>query len=366
MTRLFGAYRCTVCNCVPNIGWVYTCTQDLDGALQLSTGRDNLVGEGNHRTAVQEKNGRGAGQLSEWIVRAIEDGHYTAEQIEIMRAQKRRVKETIKELEASFQKEYGQTTPKSILETTLALPSKAPTSLLSSPVIVEESEKQPTPHTSEQEARSKIKLFPECRWTCCLTCRPVCRDRSWQSLDGVITMDREGPTGVDFFNRKVTDVKTARNLGLRMTSLMLGPFENAMAGLDGEDETFAYRQLGDTDEEDEEVEENNSSKGFRASVKRAFRGMLMSQRRHSRSSSVSRKSETKSKEQETQEDSEFDIGLWHEMNDQVLREAADVRLPGKDGMDGLSFEEGEVEVEDGVAVTEEAVDLGTADIIMSV
>ena len=46
--------------------------------------------------------------------------------------------------------------------------------------------------------------------------------------------------------------------------------------------------------------------------------------------------------------------------------ASHIKLPGHDGHDGLDAQAEEVDVEDGVAVTEEAVDIGTADIIMSV
>ena len=64
--------------------------------------------------------------------------------------------------------------------------------------------------------------------------------------------------------------------------------------------------------------------------------------------------------------SEWNVGLWKDLNDELLHEASNVPLPGHDGMDGLGGEEGEIEVEEGVAVTEEGVDLGMADVIMSV
>ncbi|KAL9018583.1 MAG: hypothetical protein Q9185_004099 [Variospora sp. 1 TL-2023] len=107
------------------------------------------------------------------------------------------------------------------------------------------------------------------------------------------------------------------------------------------------------------------SKGFRDSVKRAFKGMLISRKRDSGSSKYSRGSSRK-KRIPDDGSAEFDLSLWRELSEELLREAARIPLPGHDGKDGLEAEEDEVEVEDGVAVTEEAVDLGTADIIMSV
>ncbi len=115
-----------------------------------------------------------------------------------------------------------------------------------------------------------------------------------------------------------------------------------------------------------DAKNESDSKGFRDSIKRAFRGMLSSSRRdpdHSINNSRLRRKARLNKEEE--DGVEFDMGMWHYLNNELLKDASGVPLPGHDGMDGLNHEEGEVEVEDGVAVTEEGVDLGTADIIMS-
>ena len=88
-------------------------------------------------------------------------------------------------------------------------------------------------------------------------------------------------------------------------------------------------------------------------------------RRPSKSSQTSRRLKCES-EIEEEDGADFDMGMWNELNDELLEEASDVQLPGHDGMDGLDHEMGEVEVLDGVSVTEEGVDLGAADIIMSV
>ena len=70
-----------------------------------------------------------------------------------------------------------------------------------------------------------------------------------------------------------------------------------------------------------------------------------------------------------QEDVESDLGLWRDRNSSgLLAHATRTRLPGQDGTDGLDIETGggEVIVDNGIAVTEEAVDLRSADIIMAV
>lgn len=108
------------------------------------------------------------------------------------------------------------------------------------------------------------------------------------------------------------------------------------------------------------------SKGFRDSVKRAFKGMLMSSRkRDSWSSKYSKRSARKMDVPEN-DDAELDLGLWKELSEELLREAAAIPLPEHDGNDGIETADGKVEAEEGVAVTEEAVETGTADIIMSV
>ena len=129
--------------------------------------------------------------------------------------------------------------------------------------------------------------------------------------------------------------------------------------------TISPAALADTVDISDETEPE--SRGFRDSMKRAFRGMLPSRKRDSTSSRSSSRSPRRARYTEDEDDGvEFDMGLWQRLNNELLQQASGVPLPGHDGMDGLSHEEGEIEVEDGVAVTEEGVDLGTADIIMSV
>lgn len=366
MTRLFGAYRCYICNCIPDIGWIYICTQDHESAPQPTSAMGTSMAEIEHPAANSEEDRRAADQLSGWIVKAIENGHYTVEHVELLEAQKRRVNETITALEQSLRIEHGHVT--------LSLPSGAPTSLPSVETnrrpplrtLTDVAEAKSTLPVAEQLARLKINLFPECSWSCCHTCRPTYRDRSWQSLEGVLASNPTEYVSTDLGERRVTDVKVARNLGLRKPRLIFDSFDDLRTETSEEDGGVSLgNHIRQTDGESEEQEGNESSVGFRASVKRAFRGMLISRRRHSSSSGISKKSKRRASKEEGQTE-EFDVRLWNEMNSQLLQDAVEVRLPGEDGLDGLDFKEGEVEVEEGVAVTEEAVDLRTADIIISV
>lgn len=114
-----------------------------------------------------------------------------------------------------------------------------------------------------------------------------------------------------------------------------------------------------TDVADANVEPE--SRGFRESMKRAFKGMLVN-----RAGSVRSVRKRKARESTSDVDAaEFDMGLWKELNDELLHEASSVPLPTNSCVDELSDAMEEADIE-GVAVTEEAADLNAADIIMSV
>ena len=317
-----------------------------------------------HPAATGDKDDMAADRISGWIVKAIEDGHYTVEQIELLTAQKRKVNETIAALEQSLQFQNGHIASSSQAGASTSLLSVKTNQRPPLRTFAELLEPKRTLPVAEQPTTLRTNIFPECRWSSCHTCRPTFRDRAWQSLEGVLARNTPEQVSTAYGERRVTDVNIARKLGLRKPHTTFDSFEDLRSETSEEDDgVFHGRPSGRTDGEGEGQEDD--SKGFRTSVKRAFRGMLMSRRRYSDSSSVGKKSWRKSSN-DGGETEDFDVGLWTEMNSQLLREAAEVRSPGGAGMDGHEFEEGEVEVKEGVAVTEEAVDLGMADVIISV
>jgi len=364
MTRLFGGYRCNVCHCIPEIGWIYTCTQDTESAPQPTTAMGTSMAENEHAAAIPEKIIRAADQLSVWVVEAIKNGHYTVEQVELLEAQKRRVNDTVAALEQSLHLEHRDVTLDSPPGASTSLPSVETDTLTSVQTVTDDAKTRSTLSVAEQLARVRMDLFPECRWSCCHTCRPMYRDRSWQSLEGVLASNTAEHISTNFGERRVTHINIARNLGLRKPRRIFDCFEDLRTVTSEEDGGVSPgRHVGQTGGEGEEQEGDESSIGFRASVKRAFRGMLMNRRRHSYSSGIRKKSKRRSSKQGVEME-ELDGNLWSEMSNQLLRDTAEGQLPGEGGMDDLELKE--VEVEEGVAVTEEALDLGTADIIISV
>ena len=351
----------------------------------------------------QEKEKMEPTKLKPWMEKAIEDGHYTEEHISIMKAQKQKVRDTIAAAEKAFGEYQRPAIPS---QPTTSEPEKCNTSTspeesatspsidaslhLPFPVITEV---QNTPNnlSAEQSPPAKsiqldlppvpsfpgvqvtLRMLPKCSYMCCQRCRPTFQDRCFQHLEDIL--NRTGPfPNIDLAtdNRPIADAAVVRKLGLyKPKTKRMRTYVNMGVCEDKEEQNSGYgsplqRMRYSLDGNSKENNDGDqASKGFRESVRRAFRGMMTSRRRPSKSSQTSRRSKRESQIQE-EDGEDFDMGLWKELNDELLEEASDVQLPGHDGMDGLDHEVGEVEVMDGVSVTEEGVDLGAADIIMSV
>ncbi|MCJ1466578.1 hypothetical protein MMC07_005198 [Pseudocyphellaria aurata] len=378
MGRLYGPYTCSVCQRPPPLlGWLYSCTQDDDQRIS----RDNGLAE----TASVDVNGiRGsvipderikvqpavATKLNPWVEKAIQEGKYTLEQITKLRAQRQKVVDAI-----AASEDYIQNHPENVSNILPQLSTSTSPS-------IDASTSHPPPSTPQGQYSKELEppftgagpqpkpsMFPVCKLRYCQPCRPTFRDRTWMKFEDAFSTDSPIPT-IDFEhdNRPISRVDLVRKLGLRK------PRRSRHRSLDSAKRysmnltrqllpsslhnRLSTNSIPSHETPDQETEPE--SKGFRDGVRRAFRGML----RHRRRTSMSTRSSGKGKQ--GWDDAEFDIGLWRDLNEELLQEASSVPLPGHDGMDGLGTEEGEMEVEEGVAVTEEGVDLGTADIIMLV
>lgn len=349
-------------------------------------------------------------KLKPWMEKAIEDGHYTDEQICIVKAQKQKVKDTIAAAEKAFE-EYQHPAP--IREPTNLEPEGCNTSTSSSesptspsidasmhlpfavinevqcPPKTQPDKKSPPSNRTLLDAlppvpsipgiQITLRMVPKCSYMCCQRCRPTFQDRCFQHLEEIL--HRAGPDpSIDFAkdNRPLANPAVVRKLGLyRPKTKRTRTFvdkgicedkEGNYTGYGSPLKRMQYSLDGYSKEKgkDHTNDGEQASKGFRESVRRAFRGMITTRRRRpSKSSQTSRRTKRESQIQE-EDGVDFDMGLWKELNDELLQEASDVQLPGHDGMDGLDHEVGEVEVMGGVSVTKEGVDLGAADIIMSV
>lgn len=377
MGRLYGPYTCSVCQRPSQLlGWLYSCTQDDDQRISGDNGLAKITStgvDGINGSAIPDESGKVqpalATNLNPWVEKAIQEGKYTPEQIATLRAQRQKVVDAIAATE-----DYIQNHPENVsnilppLSTITSTSIDASTSLPHPSTPQEQYGKELKPPSAGAGPQPKPSIFPVCKLRYCQPCRPTFRDRTWMKFEDVFSTDSPIPT-IDFEhdNRPISRVDLVRKLGLRE------PRRSRHRSLDSAKRysmnltrqllpsslhnRLSTNPIAPHESPDQGTEPE--SKGFRDGVKRAFRGMLMRRR-----TSMSTRPIGKGKQ--GWDDVEFDIGLWMDLNDELLHEASSVPLPGHDGMDGLGTEEGEMEVEEGVAVTEEGVDLGTADIIMSV
>ena len=384
MERLHGDFTCNVCSRFSSFGWVYCCTQD-----------DPPGSRPPHNSISETTNSPPTAKLSPWIEKAIEDGHYTPEQIDKLRAQKQHVVDTARLAIHQFeQSQSNAANPLSQTPTTLQSVDANPH--LPFPVINEVQEPAaagPPTAGAKLVQQSKLRMFPFCKFCACQLCRPTHRDRAWQSFDDIFQKDQEIPfIHYEDSNRPLASASILRKIGLRPPRLPKRPLlrsldsraiysRNQKGKFVLNDKHESSRESADpagssADIADMRVEPE--SKGFREGMKRAFKSMLMTRRSSSRSL---RKRKARDGTDSTDENTvEFDMGLWTELNDELLREASAVPLPGKDSIERLTKDVARMEVGStggvagvagstgvgGVAVTEEAADLGTADVIMSV
>lgn len=380
MERLYGPYSCSVCQRPSQLfGWLYSCTQDDRRSVSWDNGLAKTAGmdaEGVHENSIREETIKEqpalAPSLNPWVENAIQEGQYTLEQVATLRAQRQKVVDAIAAAE-DFIKNHPEDVSNSLppLSAVKSSSIDASTSLPNPPTAEVQDRKELEQPRAVTASQPKPSMFPFCKLRYCQNCRPTFRDRTWIKFEDVFTRDSHIPA-IDFEHdkRPISRVDLVRKLGLRelrpsrpsrlsfhnarrySVNLTRQLLPNSLHNRLSANLTGPYDSPGQGTEPE--------SKGFRDGMKRAFRGMLMYRRRSSTStrSSLTGKGGL--------EDIDFDIELWRDLNDELLREASNIPLPGHDGMDGLGTEPGEMEVEEGVAVTEEGVDLGTADIIMSV
>ena len=437
LRRHYGAYRCTHCNFISRFGWVYHCNQDHETEQRLArlsnveepTSSD-LEKPSSDETIDNNTNATKP-QLSAWIEQAISQGQYTAEQTVLMRKQRQKVLDCIAATEAALTKEQQEqqvqkepmeqdelatpvvstmardSYPVSILFRRNSALIPEATSVLEQPVI------QPSPHGS---SATTSKHSQECTYTSCQFCRPTMRDRAWQSFGNIFEItDVEAVMDQTMAERPVSDFNNVLRIGLRKKRPRLRTFDSKGVPFVDNHGMYPLSRCSSHDVklEDEGYESGEirltRSRGFRATLRRAFRGLVKT-----RSSSRSSKRSDKSKNSEESEysktsslstewSSRQDEGTNSYGNtpvdsdeDMILLQAMRTELPAnnddKDDIESLkdisfllkdvpslpkdgagstmtsieSLKDGVVHVDHGIAVTEEAINLGTADIITQV
>ena len=361
VARVYGPYCCSICHRPSRFGWLYQCTQDEQHDEVSATATSDLEPENDTSGYNTPKDSTNATKLSPWIEKAIQEGHYTPDQIFLMRVQRQNVVQSIAAAEDYMMEHPELNSPPATHPSAITLTAKLKGLLPDRNRSEIQAVKEPEPSTDTVNLRCAFKppVFPGCKFRYCQICRPTFRDRAWIKFDDIFAESCVSAINFDHDDRPISLLNLVSNLGLRESRLprsQHGPKRHILPiGL-------YHRQTISTDVLRTESERNS----FRRGVMRAFRGMLMSGRRSSRSRSrpASRRGTQMTKGVDTVNG--CDLGLWRSLDDEMLQLAASVHLPGHDGMDGLGNENAEIEVEDGIAVTEEGVDLGAADVIIQV
>jgi len=386
MTPLYGDHRCAHCYRPSRLGCVYSCTQDeythtatLDemneGMKELNVDECSDTDGQNERVALE------AVKLKPWMEQAILEGRYTPDQVTILRAQRLKVINSIAAAEYEFAQHHkpAPTPPRST-----SLPT-APTYDRALPITVSQDT------TEEAEVKEPVvtdesipvpKLVSDCEYKTCQVCRPISRDRAWQRI-GPLPEDSINPAVPDFAaeNRPISDANVVRYLGLHKTKLEhdLTTLFNTNDEQDQDLVTDDDRTTEDTGQEDSPAEsdlQKMAAFGGRAGARSARRNMMVRPRQESTDSRTSKDSNNSgkwAKRRESVRDSvlkKYMEKFGRDLGDSSVYEGGPTTYKSwKNGLGSSAKKEKKergsgLRVNNGVAVTEEAVDLGTADIIM--
>lgn len=388
MDKLFASHSCQLCHRTPPIGWLYACQQDHTAprVLKLANKTRKKLLKGRRRTSTElELLG-----FNKSIVKAAENGFYTREQLNVLKGQKHHLKMTIK----SAQKENE------IMKSKHGPSAAVLSEKLAALVIhqISESDEIKPAALKEDKAIAKQKShlgepIQPCDFKVCHTCRPFSRDRSFVSFEAVFNGEIETPNAWTEQFMPVADAKLVRNIGLRTP-----PHEPALQEAEEYDDAYAVTEgnlqssaasIGDAPDikmcnieassylraksshsnSREYYAERTESRGFRSSLKTALHDMIRRKIASATTDTDANFDEDIEELFHFLEDNEgFDLELWKAMTEDLLEQAASTKLPDEEDHleDPLHDRGHQLVVGRGVALTEEALETSTPDIIISV
>lgn len=391
MSILYGEHRCTHCNRPSRLGWVYSCTHDDHNHTTQSEEeidadmRDLSLKERGDPDCENEEVTLEAVKLKPWMEKAILEGHYTSDQVNILRAQRQKAMRVIAAEEKVLARyiKPAPTPPRStsllmapICETTLPLPAtqdSAEEAEVKEPLVVDSSVEVPKP-------------VPACSYKACQVCRPGSRDRAWQRIGGLPTaaVTPEAPF-LTVESRRISDANLVRCLGLQKRKFQAGSM-SLFPTNDEQDQnllTDEDRTTEDTAPDGTQAESESQrlvAMGRRAGARSAVRNMMVRPRQDSRDSRTSKESNSSGKLTKRRHSVRDSVmKKYMEKFGRDLGEASGYEAEGSSNYKDWKSIGGSIakkekkekkergsglKVNNGVAVTEEAVDLGTAGIIM--
>jgi hypothetical protein len=401
VTRLYenyGSHRCQVCHRHPVIGWVYRCTQDHEGFLPES---DFMTIQEAVPVTISE--GTPIWRLKQWIYEAVLKGQYTVEQFSTLFQQRQAIKKAI------FSQGSGTATPSTpaspdYCSESSDLASTTLTSIASSypevgidlspddnGISVQDKYHQRTADQllGERGIATNIGInktsdlsYPACTWTCCQACRPTYCDRAWQSLDPIVNEPTKVPPAWEFKNRRISDARIVANIGLPKLGLS-NQVDDSHYASSSKGPLSSNSNLTESDIDEDAyglLNVGHTQSCFWATVRRTLKETIGHNRASSSKSQKPSKSSNQTSlrrvgrsilfrsrraSQSTISHTPRIIGDGQLQESVMLMVAIDTPLPAA-AADVEDLHDGEVEVEDGFAVIEEGIVMGTADITMQV
>jgi hypothetical protein len=395
VTRLFDlldSNKCHMCGRTSPFGWLYRCTQDYNSFLPESDFALTEPQKLKCRLSEQAI----SSQLSQSILQGIENGHYSAQQVGLLEAQKLRVRRVIAMQEEGLEtlSDSSQTTSSlsssdSALESSIMLTTEVPdaaqhrsTESISLPVT--------KPIVNNEEAHSLLPimcndnvyvepLFPDCHFACCHTCRPAYRDRAFQSLNAILAEPVNPPPQWELENRRTSDAHILKRIGMPLPRPYLRRVDQTLDDLRDRTESLPMGSSDDGGIESGTEETKGKIRrrsGFRETVRKALGAIDQSKYRAKSNKSSKHSSRSSSREsliqiyrpalfrrRRKQEEGKNAIVSNKALQESLaLMLAVNTPLP-RASEDSDSLNGGEVRVEDGVAVTEEGVEMSAADIL---
>ncbi len=395
VTRLFdtyGSHRCQMCRRVPNVGWVYRCTQDTGGFLPESDFNTSSF----EQRYINTNPGEPTWELSQWMYESVLKGQYTVEQFSTLLEQRQGVKNAI------FAQSERAGTPATSTSSDSTSSDFGNNTTLTSIATSCDDEASKSPKATESPyktlRRSPVAMFrdiavdnsvqeaipepcyPVCSWTCCQTCRPTYRDRAWLSLDAIVDGPYKEPPPWELHNRRISDARIIATFGLSkhgVAQTNLSPYDSSCSFPISSDSNLAeshHVEISSTTLDGT----HNTKTGFRTTVRNALKGAINHPRDVSRDSQGSSKSSIRKPLKRISNSllflrrnssSHSRVGRFIEdgqlQDSLILMIASKTPLPDS-STDTADLHDQEVEVEDGVAVTEEGVGMHMPDIIMHV
>ncbi|EON69579.1 hypothetical protein W97_08839 [Coniosporium apollinis CBS 100218] len=395
MDRLFGSYQCQLCLRKPSHGWVYICRQDTrpspPAALPSAVAPTSHVSSDPSNPSPSELISLG---FSNSEIKAVENAVYTVEQLVRIGKQKQHLKSVI-------ESELGKTADS---PTSATSPENTPPSITHSPQDASSSDVNHRKDSVQQESmpgahkilgKFKRRLRQEsktCTFLCCHSCRPYYRDRIYTSVNSVFAEGVEPLQPSDTAELRVLDATVLRSIGIP-TPYELRPVESSLdlASMASQS-TWATHQsdvefkeharksarrfysLRTSSSADPPDAERPTPPGLRRTVKQAFQSFNVFKGSRESSSAGSNLTLPPSDSQDfrvcDKDAEEVDLGLLHRHSrgpSRLSGTCPDVTPSARHSRRGSvaseSSEGSEVEVEGGVALTEEAVEMNMPDIM---